>query len=206
MKYPDYEIEEEVKSEGAKYIVGIDEAGRGCLAGPVVAAAVYIPIEAVEKLLSGKVNDSKKMSAKRREELFDLITETCDYGIHEISEGVIEEVNILEATKFAMRGAVEKLKAYDYLLIDGTVDLTKHVYCPQRQVIKGDAKSISIAAASVLAKVYRDRLMTILHEEWPIYSWNKNKGYGTKEHREMIKLYGPCIYHRRTFGGVKEYV
>lgn len=205
MIYPTYELEEESKISGYKYIIGVDEAGRGPGAGPVVAAAVHVPDKAIPELL-GKVNDSKKMSAKHREEMYKVIRACCDFGIQEISADVIDEINILEATKLAMKSAIEQIEYYDYVLVDGTVNLDKHIWCPYRQVIKGDTLSISIAAASILAKVYRDRMVMKIHKEFPIYKWNKNMTYGTKEHMELIKLYGPCIYHRQTFSGVKEYI
>lgn len=198
MTFPDYTLEDLAKAEGYKYIVGTDEAGRGCGAGPVVAAAVYVPEDAIPELV-GKVNDSKKMSPKRREKMFEIIRETCKYGIKDISAEIIDEINILEATKFAMQGAIEQIDCFDYILIDGTVDLSKHIFCRQKQVIKGDSKSISIAAASILAKVARDKIMKELHEEWPIYNWKKNKGYLTKEHCEAIQTYGITDYHRATF-------
>lgn len=198
MIYPTYEIEDQAKARGSKYIVGVDEAGRGPGAGPVVAAAVHIPDIAIPEL-SGRVNDSKKMTAKRREELFPLIKEYCNYGVQAIDADIIDDVNILEATKLAMKSAIEQIEYFDYVLIDGTVDLTKHVVCPQEQVIKGDTKSISIAAASVIAKVTRDRIMEDLHILYPIYGWSRNKGYLTKEHMEAIKTYGITDFHRATF-------
>lgn len=199
MIFPTYEIEEQVKADGYKYVAGIDEAGRGPGAGPVVAAAVHIPEEVLPELL-GKVNDSKKMSPKRREAMFEYITEHCSYGVQEVGADIIDDINILEATKTAMRSSVEQLEYYDYLLIDGTVDLSKHLIgVPGRRVIKGDTKSVSIAAASVVAKVTRDRIMLELHTIFPIYKWDKNKGYLTKEHIEAIQTYGITDYHRATF-------
>ena len=197
--YPTYEIESLLmEQEGFKFVVGTDEAGRGSLAGPVVAAAVHIPLEVVSELL-GKVNDSKKIRPKRREELCELIKATCSYGIQDISAEIIDEINILEATKLAMKSSVEQLEYFDYILIDGTVDLKKHIICPQKQVIKGDALSLSIAAASILAKVTRDRMMLDLHELFPIYGFDEHKGYGTKKHIEAIQLYGASDYHRFSF-------
>ncbi len=198
MIYPTYELENESKGSGYKYIVGVDEAGRGPGAGPVVAAAVHVPEKSIPELL-GKVNDSKKMSAKHRDEMYKVIRECCDFGIQEIGADVIDEINILEATKLAMKSAIEQIEYYDYVLVDGTVDLRKQIFCPHRQVIGGDAKSISIAAASVLAKVTRDRIMEDLHRIYPIYGWDRNKGYLTKEHMEAIMRYGITDYHRVTF-------
>ncbi len=198
MIYPTYELEEESKALGYKYIVGVDEAGRGPGAGPVVAAAVHVPLEALQ-MLTGKVNDSKKMSAKHREEMYKVIRDSCIFGIQAIEANIIDEINILEATKLAMKSAIEQTEYYDYVLVDGTVDLRKQIFCPHRQVIGGDAKSISIAAASVLAKVYRDRIMEDIHAIWPIYNFKKNKGYLTKEHIIAIQTYGITDYHRATF-------
>jgi ribonuclease HII len=199
MVFPTYEIEEQVKADGYKYVVGIDEAGRGPGAGPVVAAAVHIPEEVLPELL-GKVNDSKKMSPKRREVMYEFIKEHCNYGVQGVGADIIDDINILEATKTAMRSSVEQLEYYDYLLIDGTVDLTKHLIgVAGQRVIRGDSKSVSIAAASVIAKVTRDRIMLELHTIFPIYGWDRNKGYLTKEHIETIQKYGITDYHRATF-------
>lgn len=207
MIYPSYDLENQAMGLGYKYVVGVDEVGRGGLAYDVVAAAVHITEQARSLLLENKVNDSKKLSSKRREYLYDLIKETCIVGIYSINAETIDKINILEATKLAMKGAIESLGYFDYILVDGTVNLTKIIKkCPCQQVIKGDTKSISIAAASIAAKVYRDRKVIDIHNEFPIYNFKKNKTYGTKEHREAIKTYGPCVYHRKTFSGVKEYI
>lgn len=206
MNYPNYDLENQAKALGYKYVVGVDEVGRGGLAFDVVAAAVYVPEEALP-LLEGKVNDSKKLSAKKREFLHDLIRDVCMVGVHNISAEVIDRINILEATKLAMRAAIENLGYFNYILVDGTVDLTKMIKtCPCQQVIAGDSKSISIAAASIVAKVIRDKMVIDIHNELPIYNFAKNKTYGTKEHKEAIRVYGPSIYHRKTFSGVKEYL
>lgn len=202
MVFPDYSLEDEAKSLGYKYIVGVDEVGRGCGAASVVAAAVHIPNIIMPKLIS-KVNDSKKLSHKKRKDLSMLIMDTCPFGIGEISASVIDEINILEATKLAMRDAINKLIDYDYLLVDGTVNLKSYIDCPQRQVIKGDSISISIAAASIVAKVARDEMMEELHKEYPVYNWNSNKAYLTKDHIEALRLYGPSPYHRLTFNKVR---
>lgn len=192
-----YEIESNLESQGYAHIVGVDEAGRGCGAGPVVAAACYVPEEMIPELLF-KVKDSKKLTAKRREALFPLIRENCEVGVGVVNSQVIDEINILNATKMAMEEALTHLKNIDYVLIDGTVVLPDFPL-PQEQVIKGDAKSISIAAASIIAKVTRDRIMNDLHDILPIYGWNKNKGYLTKVHVAAIKEYEPCEFHRLTF-------
>ena len=198
MEYPTYDIEQELYNKGYRYIVGVDEAGRGPGAGPVVAAAVYIPIEIVPELL-GKVNDSKKLTAKRRENLYEFIMSNCKCGMQPVGAEIIDEINILEATKVAMQAAVHQVDSYDFILIDGTVDMKKLLPIPQRNIIKGDALSMSVAAASVIAKVSRDHMMELLHEMFPIYGWDKNKGYLTKEHIEAINKYGITDYHRASF-------
>lgn len=197
-KYATFELEEELFSKGYRCIVGVDEAGRGPGAGPVVAAAVCIPRENISKLLV-KVRDSKKVSEARREELRTLILETCHWGIGAVDNKVIDEINILNATKLAMRIAINRLPVYaEYLLIDGTVEL-KDMVIKQQQIIKGDEKVISIAAASILAKTERDDFMRALDLKYPQYRWNKNKGYLTKDHIEAIRMYGPSDLHRLTF-------
>ena len=198
MEYPDYKLELDAKSYGYKYVIGTDEAGRGTGAGPVTAAAVWVPEDAIERL-AGKVNDSKKLSAKKREALFHLIKDNCVVGVQSVDADVIDSINILEATKLAMKMAIEQIEYFDFILVDGTVDLSKLIWCPTQQVIKGDAKSISIAAASIIAKVTRDRIMVDLHEQCPEYNWLKNKGYLTKEHCLAIETYGITEFHRKTF-------
>jgi len=195
--YATYEIESNVKAKGYPRVVGVDEAGRGSLCSPVVAAACFVPDEMVPELLY-KVKDSKKLTAKKREELFPIIREYCEVGVGVVSNQIIDDINILNATKVAMEEALTHIKNIDYVLIDGTVVLPNFPL-PQEQVIKGDAKSISIAAASIIAKVTRDRIMDDLHEIWSFYGWDTNRGYGTKIHVEAIKTYGPCEVHRMTF-------
>lgn len=201
-KYATYEIESELRAEGYELIAGVDEAGRGPGAGPVVAAACVVPDNAISELML-KVTDSKKLTAKKREELFPLIRKTCGVGIGVVGNDVIDDINILNATKMAMEEALLNLKKFDCAIIDGTVEL-KGLPIPQRQIIKGDAKSISIAAASIVAKVVHDRIILDLHDIWPIYDWDSNKGYLTKKHVEAIELYGPCEVHRMTFKKVRE--
>lgn len=196
-KFPTYEYEDRAKGNGYKYVAGVDEVGRGPGAGPVVAAAVRIP-DFYMPALMGKAKDSKKLSVQRREELAEMITYNCDYGIGIIDNKIIDEINILEATKLAMRKAINDLQCVDYVLIDGNVRI-KELDISQQQIIKGDSLSISIAAASIVAKVTRDEIMRTLHYVWPIYNWVKNKGYLTKEHINMLRLYGPCEYHRKSF-------
>lgn len=176
-------------------ICGIDEAGRGPFAGPVVAGAVILP---VGLKLEG-LNDSKQVSARQREELFEEIREKAvSYGIGMSSPARIDEINILQATYEAMRHAVEDLEIVPDLLLNDAVTIPQ---IPIRQIgiVKGDARSLSIAAASIMAKVTRDRLMVEYAELYPEYSFEKNKGYGSKEHREALLKYGPCPIHRNTF-------
>jgi len=194
---PGYFLEKEVISRGYNFVAGVDEAGRGPGAGPVVASAVRIPSARVEELIELGVNDSKKLSEKRREALYEEIITTCDYGIGIINNDIIDEINVLEATKLAMVKAINDLMLCDFALIDGTVILK--IPIEQKQIIKGDSKSISIAAASILAKVTRDRIMYNLHEKFPIYHWNTNKGYLTAKHIVAIKKYGITEYHRLSF-------
>lgn len=180
--------------KGYKYVCGIDEVGRGPLAGPVVTCAVIMDLE---KLVEG-VDDSKKLSAKKREKLYDeIIANALSYSIQEISEKEIDEINILNATKKCMLNSVNTLSVRpDVLLIDA-VKLETDI--PQLNVIKGDALSYSIGCASILAKVYRDRLMAKYDEKYPDYKFAKNAGYGTREHIAAIKEKGGCPIHRRTF-------
>lgn len=187
--------EKEALSKGYKSICGVDEAGRGPLAGPVCAAAVILP----ENTIIEGVNDSKKLSEKKRESLFDVIKEQAlSYSIAFASVEEIEEINILNATMLAMKRAVEGLDVKaDYAMIDG--NRLPDLSIDSEFIIKGDAKSMSIACASILAKVSRDRLLYKYAEEYPEYLFNKHKGYGTKAHVEAIKKYGPCPYHRLSF-------
>lgn len=198
MSFPTYSIEDSIGRQGYTNVAGVDEVARGTLVGSVVAAAVVIPDNFITKLIY-KVNDSKKLSPAKREELYKLITDNCDYGIGEVSNEEIDRINILEATRVAMCYALSKLSISDYALIDGNVILPNLEF-PQQQIIKGDCKSISIASASIIAKVTKDRIMDKLHEEYPMYGWNTNRGYGAKKHIEAIKRYGITIHHRKSFG------
>ena len=187
--------EAELHDKGYKYIAGVDEVGRGPLAGPVVAAAVILP----EDFDVPGVDDSKKLSEKRREELFDIITERAvAYGIGMADHSIIDEINILQATKLAMKEAISSLQQQpDYILFDAMrID---DLEIPQESVIKGDAKVLAVAAASIVAKVTRDRMMAEYSAEYPGYAFEKNKGYGTKAHYEGLREYGMCPIHRRTF-------
>ena len=189
------EFEKEALAKGYKSVCGVDEAGRGPLAGPVCAAAVILP----EGVIIDGVNDSKKLSEKKRESLFDVIREQAlSYSIAYATVDEIEEINILNATMLAMRRAIDGLdiKA-DYAMIDGNKIPPIDIYA--ECIVKGDAKSMSIACASILAKVSRDRLLYKYAEEYPMYGFDKHKGYGTKVHREAILKYGPCPYHRKSF-------
>ncbi len=191
----DYSIENEYREKGFNIICGVDEAGRGPLAGPVYAAAVILPSDCVIEGL----NDSKKLTEKKREALFDEIKEKAlAYGIASADEKEIDEINILNATFLAMKRAIASLSVRpDLALIDG--NQKPHTDIEEVTVIKGDAKSMSIAAASVLAKVSRDRFMLEMAERYPQYEFARHKGYGTKLHYEKIAQYGVCDIHRRTF-------
>lgn len=187
--------EYERKYESAGLVCGIDEAGRGPLAGPVVAGAVILPKDC--SILY--INDSKKLSGKKREELYEVIRkEALAAGIGMVSPQRIDEINILQATYEAMRQAIQKLSLTPDILLNDAVTIPQ-ISIPQVPIIKGDAKSISIGAASILAKVTRDRLMAEYDKLMPEYGFAKNKGYGTKEHMEAIRVYGPSPIHRRTF-------
>ena len=197
--------EREYLKLGYKYICGIDEVGRGCLFGPVTAAAVIMPLslENNKDIING-IEDSKKLTAKKREELSKKIIEkSISYSIYSISEKTIDEINILNATKSAMINAVKNLKIKpDILFIDA---LKIDIDIKQISIIKGDLKSYSIGCASILAKVCRDEIMNNLTEEYQKYKISKNKGYGTKEHLEAIKKYGPSNMHRFSFEPIKSY-
>lgn len=190
-------IERELLEKGCRYIAGVDEVGRGPLAGPVVCAAVIMPLD--ESALVSGVDDSKKVSPKKRETLAKLIKERAyAYTVFEVSEKEIDEINILEATKKGMREALLNLKIKpDAVITDG--NMTLDIPFPQKSVVHGDALSYSIGAASIVAKVYRDGLMDELAKVYPAYRFEKNKGYGTAEHIKAIKEYGLCPVHRRTF-------
>ena len=195
LNWLEYEIE--AKSKGYKAVCGVDEAGRGPLAGPVCAAAVILP----ENTIIDGVNDSKKLSEKKREALFDVIKSSArSYCIAYATVEEIESMNILNATMLAITRAVEGLDVKaDYAMIDG--NRLPDLNIDSEFIIKGDAKSMSIAAASILAKVSRDRLLCEYAKEYPEYQFDKHKGYGTKAHIEALKKYGPCPYHRMSFLG-----
>lgn len=190
-----WEYEKKAYSNGYSLVAGVDEAGRGPLAGPVFAACVILPKDCI---IDG-INDSKKLSEKKRELLFDEICQKAiSYSIASVDEKKIDEVNILNATHIAMNKAVEGMKIPpDYVLIDG--NSIKNMKTPHETIVKGDQKSISIAAASILAKVSRDRYILKLSEKYPQYGFEKHKGYGTKLHTDAILKYGPSPIHRKTF-------
>jgi len=177
------------------HIAGVDEVGRGPLAGPVVCAAVILP----ETVTFSYLDDSKKLTEKRREQVYDeIISQALSYSIVEIDSQTIDDINILNATKKGMVQSVQSLHiSPDLVLIDGNQHID--IPTPQVTVVKGDSKSASIAAASILAKVYRDRLMKDLAKHYPMYGFQSNKGYGSKMHREAIKTHGACKVHRRSF-------
>lgn len=189
--------EREMLRLGAQYIAGVDEVGRGPFAGPVVAAAVILPLD--DKSLIEGIDDSKELKEKERERLAALIRERAvAYQICEEDNRVIDRINILQATKLCMKRAVEQLCVQpDVVFVDGNFKID--ISLPQQSIIKGDALSYSIGAASILAKVYRDALMTEMDKVYPGYGFAKHKGYGTKMHRDAIKELGLCEIHRRTF-------
>jgi ribonuclease HII len=192
-------FEQQANYEGFRFIAGVDEVGRGCLAGAVVAAAVILDIS---KPLPEGLNDSKKISAKIREQISEEIKQNCSaYSIGQIEAEEIDRINILQATKKAMRLAIENLNPRaDFLLIDALQ--LKELDLPQKAIIHGDAISASIAAASIIAKVYRDNLMRELDKTYPEYGFAKHAGYGTKMHFEALRKFGACAIHRKTFRGV----
>lgn len=195
-------FEQQLTLQGYRRIAGIDEAGRGPLAGPVVAAAVILP----ESFDLPGLDDSKKLTPAARERLFPLIRQQArDYGIGLAHAEEVDRINILQATLLAMRRAIARLDAPpDYLLVDGITPVP--LAMPQKTLKQGDSRSLSIAAASVLAKVARDRLMATYDARFPGYGFAGHKGYGSAGHREAIARLGPCALHRKTFRGVREYL
>jgi ribonuclease HII len=179
-----------------KFEAGTDEAGRGCLSGPVVAAAVILPHNFKHELL----NDSKQLSEKNRDYLRPIIEkEAISYGVAFIYQNKIDEINILNASILAMQRSLDQLKTTpEFIIVDGN-RFKEFKNIPHKTIVKGDSKYMSIAAASVLAKTYRDEYMLKIHAEFPAYNWVKNKGYPTKEHRDAIRKYGPTSHHRMTF-------
>jgi len=195
-------FEKNAHEKGFSKIAGIDEAGRGPLAGPVVSAAVMLPAS----FLTAGITDSKKLTPPKRESLFDTIYEHADsIGIGIVGPAEIDRINILEASRLAMTLAVENLTLRpDYLLIDGIHRI--HLDLPQNPIPKGDNLSVSIASASIIAKVTRDRIMEKYHQDYPLFGFSRHKGYPTKAHKAAIQQFGCCPIHRRSFKGVKEYL
>ncbi|MEK7562213.1 MAG: ribonuclease HII [Patescibacteria group bacterium] len=230
MKYPNFNEEKKLWKKGYKFVAGLDEAGRGPLAGPVVAAAVSVRRDPTSQKLHAsfkevgslllKVKDSKKLNAKQREEIYEALIKhpQVSWGVGIVSEKVIDKINILGATKLAMRRAIISLvfsigdRQYrclpDFLLIDGNFKINSACLPTGRQksVIKGDQKVFSIAAASIIAKVTRDKIMQKYHKKYPQYGFAKHKGYGTKAHFASLKKFGPCKIHRKTFYPVSEFI
>ncbi len=192
-------FEDQARSEGFRFIAGLDEVGRGCLAGPVVAAACILHLD---KPLPEGLDDSKKLTPDKRDEIAAELKQTCvAYAVGQIEADEIDRINILEATKQAMLAAIKSLSPQaDFLLIDAL--RLKHSPLPQKAIIKGDSISVSIAAASILAKTYRDDLMKAYDLEFPHYGFAGHKGYGAATHLAALRKYGPCPLHRKTFRGV----
>ncbi len=203
--YPTYDYEARLMEDRKIFcIAGVDEAGRGPGAGPVVAGAVYIPPDRI-KGLSGRLRDSKKMTAKQRAQMYGIIAVTCSFGVGIVDNHIIDAINILQATKRAMAKALAALQTHlgsaqriDYVLIDGNMRM-ENIKLPCESIVKGDNKSLSIAAGAVIAKVTRDRIMVRLHDEYPRYGWKYNKGYLSKAHMQAIKDFGTTPYHRMSY-------
>ncbi len=207
MKFPDFSEEKKLWRNGSNFVAGLDEAGRGPLAGPVVAAAFIMRQNNVNYFKKIEINDSKKLSKQQREYFYGLLTSRNDiaFGVGIVSEKIIDNINILEATKLAMQKAIKDLKlAPDFLLLDGNFKL--NVTINQRSIIKGDQKVFSIAAASIIAKVTRDRIMETMHQKYPQYGFNAHRGYGTPLHIQQLKKFGPCAIHRKSFYPVSSLV
>ena len=199
--------ERDLLAKGYGYVAGVDEAGRGPLAGPVVAGCVVLPTDCAYH----RFKDSKKLTARKREELFQYLHECrAHIGVGIVSAQQIDSINILQASLLAMKLAVEDLGRtcapvkVDYLLVDGK--FTVPMDLPQQALVKGESKSCSIAAGSIIAKVTRDTLMAELHRQFPMYNFIKNQGYPTRQHREAVAEHGPCEHHRKTFKGVREFL
>ena len=227
MKCPNFYQEKKLRKIGYKNIIGLDEAGRGPLAGPVVASAVIINLKLIthnlqlenQKFLR-EIKDSKQLSIKKREELYKVLINhpNIKWGIGKVSEKVIDKINILEATKLAMKRAINNLdkkrrrrsdlrhskSPIDFLILDGNFKLDLPI--SQKSIIKADEKVMSCAMASIIAKVFRDGMMKRYDKKYPQYNFAQHKGYGTKEHFKMIKKYGPCKIHRKSFNPMKNLI
>lgn len=201
------DVERDLKQRGMEFVVGIDEAGRGPLAGPVVAAAFALDLTEPFPDELDDLDDSKKLELDDRERLYEELTAgPFDYAIGSSDAAVIDEINILQATFRAMRLAVDELtgglqRQPDAVLVDGNLQIPKGPP-DQRALVEGDGRSLAIAAASVIAKVHRDRQMCRFDKRWPQYGFASHKGYGTSQHREALREHGPCVLHRRSFAGV----
>ncbi len=209
MKYSTLNEEKKLWEKGFRAVVGIDEVGRGPLAGPVVACAVCAK-PGLAQLFKIKLRDSKQLTPKQREKLCPILTThpAIEWGIGSVSPKLIDKINIYQATKLAMKKAVQDLQrklkknSIDFLIIDGTMTLEK-IQISQKAIVKGDEKVFSCAAASIIAKVTRDRIMLRYHKKYPQYGFNKHKGYGTKLHFKMLKKHGSCPIHRHSFAPVR---
>lgn len=203
MKYPNFREEKKLYNKGYKMVAGIDEAGRGPLAGPVVACALVFTNYDLRITDYKNVKDSKKLSSRNREQIYKRLKNDSGvmWGIGRVSEKVIDRINILEATKLAMKRAVKNLEKkqadIDFLIIDGNFKIKYPI--SQKSIIKADEKVFSVAAASIIAKVFRDKMMINYHKKFPEYYFNKHKGYPTKQHKRVIKQHGSCRLHRQTF-------
>lgn len=199
---PTYKLEKTLLDDGYTFIAGVDEAGRGALAGPVVAAAVVLPRDVGVYILQG-VKESKQVTSRKRLKFFDLIcSKAVAIGVGIVSSEVIDEINIYNATLLAMKKAVQSMNIKpDYLLIDG--NQVVNIDIAQKAIVKGDCKCLSISCASILAKVTRDRIMNWIHEMYPQYKFPLHKGYATREHIKTLELYGPSPVHRYSFAPVK---
>ena len=212
--FPNLKEEKKLWGKGFKRVAGLDEAGRGPLAGPVIAAVVMVKISNFRLPISKfqppkdlkKVNDSKKLTAKKREELYKILIKNpfIEWGIGKVSEKVIDKINIFQATKLAMQKAINNLKIKpDFLILDGNFKINSRI--SQKPIIKADQKVFSCSAASIIAKVTRDRIMEKYHKKYPKYGFKKHKGYPTEFHFKMLKKHGPCKIHRKTFWPVFKY-
>lgn len=205
--------ENKARKKGFKFIIGVDEAGRGPLAGPVVASAVFLE----NRRFKNRIADSKKLSKRQRDKAYHEIVKNSVYGLGMVSEAAIDEINILQATRIAMQKAVNdllkklhhkkgfiksRIKKHVCALIDGG-SLVLDIPCHVQNIIKGDSKSLSIACASIVAKVSRDRMMTVIDKIHPEYGFSRHQGYGTKAHLKAISRYGPSVFHRKSFAPIK---
>src|SRR5680860_199801 len=207
MIVPDFSREEKLTQRGYKCIAGVDEAGRGPLAGPVVAGAVvFSDAKIVQKLMAAGIRDSKTISEKKREYFYELIIENAEeWSVGIVAEDVIDRINILEATKLAMTTALKNLKKKpDFVLIDG-MNTLENFSASQMAIPKADQNIFSVSAASIIAKVTRDRILIDFDKRYPGYGFAKHKGYGTKFHLEMIEKNGPCKIHRKSFSPISKY-